>query len=121
MPDVLYELREGGIAWITLNRPESLNAMGGELQPLLSRYLKEAGDDPAARVLVITGAGRGFCSGGDVRGQVQRRMLSEQAAAQAAEQAASGAPLPVDLEERIADLQRRQMGVSFVIHNLPKP
>ena len=75
MPDVLYALRERGIAWITLNRPESLNAMGGELLPLLGDYLAEAARDPAARVVVITGAGRGFSSGGDVRGQVRRREL----------------------------------------------
>lgn len=121
MADVIFELRESGIGWITLNRPESLNAMGGELLPLLARHLKEAGDDPAVRVLVITGAGRGFCSGGDVRGQVRSRVLSEAASARTAEQAASGAPVPANLEDRVADLQRRQMGVSYVIHTMPKP
>ena len=41
MADTDFERREGGIAWITLNRPESLNAMGGELMPLLARYLAD--------------------------------------------------------------------------------
>ena len=39
MADVIFERREGGIAWITLNRPESLNAMGGDLMPLLAQHL----------------------------------------------------------------------------------
>ncbi len=121
MPDVLYELREGGIAWITLNRPETLNAMGGELMPLLGRHLVAAKGDPAVRVVVITGAGRGFCSGGDVRSQVQRRVLDADRAQRAADQAAAGAPVPADLEERVEDLLRRQMEVSYALHTLPKP
>ena len=121
MPDVLYALRERGIAWITLNRPESLNAMGGELLPLLGDYLAEAARDPAARVVVITGAGRGFSSGGDVRGQVRRRELDAAGAAEAARNAAAGAPLPLDVEARVLDLQRRQLRVATVIRDLPKP
>jgi len=121
MPDVLYALRERGIAWITLNRPESLNAMGGELLPLLGDYLAEAARDPAARVVVITGAGRGFSSGGDVRGQVRRRELDAAGAEEAARNAAAGAPLPVDVEARVLDLQHRQLRVATVIRDLPKP
>ncbi len=121
MTDALYELRERGIAWITLNRPDTLNALSGEMQVLLAQVLGGAGRDPAVRVLVIIGAGRGFCSGGDVRSQVRRRELSAEAAEQAAANAASGAPLPANLEANVLDLQERQAAVSLAIRNLPKP
>jgi len=121
MPDVLYEIRERGIAWLTLNRPEALNALSTEMQLLLAERLAEAGRDPAVRVLVITGAGRGFCSGGDVRGQVARRQLSAEAAERAAANAAAGAPLPENLETSVQNLQERQAGVSLAIRVMPKP
>jgi len=119
--DVLYELRERGIAWITLNRPETLNALGGELQPLLSRHLVEAERDANVRLVVLTGAGRAFSSGGDVRSQVQRRQLDAAQAEQSARNAAAGAPLPVDIEEKVRDLHERQMQVSLVLHTMVKP
>jgi len=65
--EVLYEKRDDGVALITLNRPERLNAMGGELIPLLGRYVNEAAWDDAVRCVVLTGAGRGFCAGADLR------------------------------------------------------
>src|SRR5579883_1891522 len=121
MPDVLFEVRGRGIAWITLNRPETLNALGGDVVPLLAQYLAQCETDPSVRVVVITGAGRGFCSGGDVRGQVARRELDPAAQERAAEQARLGAPLPNNIEERVYDLHRRQCGISARLHELPKP
>src|SRR6266540_5041606 len=73
MSDVLYELRPDGVALVTMNRPDSLNAMGGELIPLLGRYLAQAAIDLAVRCVVLTGAGRAFCAGGDVKGMVPAR------------------------------------------------
>ncbi len=58
--------REGPIMILTLNRPERLNALNRPLQRALERAFAEADSDPGIRVIVITGAGRGFCSGADV-------------------------------------------------------
>ncbi len=57
---------ENGIATVTLNRPEKLNAFAGTMREDLLKALRKAADDPACRVVVITGAGRAFCAGGDV-------------------------------------------------------
>ncbi|HEU4597246.1 MAG TPA: enoyl-CoA hydratase [Pyrinomonadaceae bacterium] len=58
---------EAGIATVTLNRPEKLNAFAGHMRRDLAEALERAASDKAARVVVITGAGRGFCAGADVK------------------------------------------------------
>ena len=58
--------KEGGVAVVTLNRPEKLNALGGTMGDELSAVLEEIRGDDGLRVMVLTGAGRGFCSGADV-------------------------------------------------------
>ncbi|KUO10884.1 enoyl-CoA hydratase/isomerase family protein [Streptomyces sp. DSM 15324] len=58
----------GQVAFLTLNRPEALNALTGDLREQLIRTLSEASADPAVRAVVLTGAGRGFCAGADLRG-----------------------------------------------------
>ncbi len=65
---VLYEVREPGVAIITLNRPEQLNAWTGEMGAGYYDALDRAAADEAVRVVVVTGAGRGFCAGADMRG-----------------------------------------------------
>lgn len=55
-----------GIVTITLNRPERLNAFIGHMRRDLAEALEHAGSDRSVRVVVITGAGRAFCSGGDI-------------------------------------------------------
>src|SRR5437762_9930818 len=55
-----------GVATITLNRPERLNAVTFEVYHELTDFLAELRDEKDVRVVVITGAGRAFCSGGDV-------------------------------------------------------
>jgi 2-(1,2-epoxy-1,2-dihydrophenyl)acetyl-CoA isomerase len=57
---------EGGIATITLNRPDKLNAFTGTMREDLLQALRACEEDEAVRVAVITGAGRAFCAGGDV-------------------------------------------------------
>ena len=62
----LYEQDDSGIATITLNRPERLNALTFEVYRELTDTFAALRDERAVRVVVITGAGRAFCSGGDV-------------------------------------------------------
>src|SRR5438105_11042769 len=61
----LYEQRDG-IATITLNRPERLNAITFEVYHELTDFMAKLRDEKDVRVVVITVAGRAFCSGGDV-------------------------------------------------------
>src|SRR5260370_42517721 len=61
----LYEQRDG-VGTITLNRPERLNAITFEVYHELTDFLAKLRDEKEVRVVVITGAGRAFCSGGDV-------------------------------------------------------
>src|SRR5205807_9172549 len=60
-----------GVRLLTLNRPDQLNAMTAELCEALHRALDEAGRDRSCRAIVLTGAGRGFCAGVDLRGYGQ--------------------------------------------------
>ncbi len=65
MSDLLYEVKDK-IATITLNRPDKLNAFTGPMIDAWARALAEAQADDAVNVIVVTGSGRAFCSGGDV-------------------------------------------------------
>ena len=62
---VTLEAVRDGVGTITLNRPERLNAWTGRMEAELRHLLADADRDPEVRVIVITGAGRGFCSGAD--------------------------------------------------------
>jgi enoyl-CoA hydratase/carnithine racemase len=64
--DVLYE-RDEGFAWITLNRPLVLNAVDWSLRRGMGRALDRAEADEEARAIVLRGAGRAFCAGGDLQ------------------------------------------------------
>ena len=65
-PHVLYRV-DGHIAVITLNRPEAKNAFSSEMITLWRQFLEEAGADANVRVVIVTGKGDTFCSGGDIR------------------------------------------------------
>lgn len=58
---------EGSVGWISLNRPESLNALQMEMMVELVQSLKELNRDPDIKLIVLKGEGRGFCSGGDIK------------------------------------------------------
>jgi 2-(1,2-epoxy-1,2-dihydrophenyl)acetyl-CoA isomerase len=71
--EILFERPEPHIAQITLNRPSHLNAYTGAMCNELVSAFAEYADEDELRCLVITGAGRGFCSGGDVSGEEEGR------------------------------------------------
>ena len=100
MPD-LIETIEDGVATLTFNRPERMNALSTPIMEGLLHGLPRLAGDPAIRVIVLTGAGRAFCAGGDVKsmaeGGVQRSVA-----------------------EATAHLRSR-MEVSRLLHELPKP
>ena len=63
--DAIVEKKDGVVVF-TLNRPEKLNALSPALRLGLKRILEDVNDDDDAKVLVLTGTGRGFCSGADL-------------------------------------------------------
>jgi 2-(1,2-epoxy-1,2-dihydrophenyl)acetyl-CoA isomerase len=69
---LLYEPEEMGILWIKFNRPERMNALVGSAEEhgtvaKVGEYMRAGDDDPNIRVIVLTGVGRGFCSGADMK------------------------------------------------------
>ncbi len=115
MSDVLFDKRPSGVALITLNRPDSLNAMGGELMPLLAQHLRDCASDPDVRCVVLTGAGRAFCAGGDVKAMAaQRDILS----------GANGGAKPLSGPSLFARglqiLRQSQRDTSGMLHTMPK-
>jgi 2-(1,2-epoxy-1,2-dihydrophenyl)acetyl-CoA isomerase len=66
MYDNIIVTNEAGIATVTLNRPEKLNAFAGHMRRDLADALEHAASDRSVRVVIVTGAGRGFCAGADV-------------------------------------------------------
>ena len=68
MADTVLFQADGGLAWITLNRPEARNAINDELRQALLDALARVAADPAIRAAVLTGAGEGFCPGADLWG-----------------------------------------------------
>ncbi len=101
---VLYEV-ESNVATVTLNRPEALNALNPELHQDLGRALDAAVADASVRVLVLTGAGRGFCAGGDIKAM---------AAKLAAMASGSAPPNPMESLHTFHELMTR-------FYELPKP
>jgi enoyl-CoA hydratase/carnithine racemase len=70
--DILYDVKDH-IAVITLNRPDKLNAWTAPMQASIKRAVVDAANDDNVRVIVVTGAGRGFCAGADMGGLQQIR------------------------------------------------
>ncbi len=110
MPDVLFDKKPDGVALITLNRPDSLNAMGGELMPLLAQHLGECYTDASVRCVVLTGTGRAFCAGGDVKAM----------AAQGDGARAQRSPA-AEFARGVEELRLSQRRTSYTLHTMPKP
>ncbi len=102
-PLVILEV-EAGIATVTLNRPDKRNAMSDDVRTEFIAILEKVSADKAIRALVLTGAGKGFCAGGDIAG-MERRMK-----APAGEVAFNG-----------WHRQQRVHYTQSLLHNMPKP
>ena len=79
---LLYEPDSTGILWIKFNRPERMNALIGSSEEngtvaKVGEYMRAGDDDPDIRVIVLTGEGRGFCSGADMRGDIPDSLKGE--------------------------------------------
>jgi 2-(1,2-epoxy-1,2-dihydrophenyl)acetyl-CoA isomerase len=114
MPDTILEKFPTGVAKITLNRPDSLNAMGGDLMPLLSQYLRECAYDNEVRCIVLTGAGRAFCAGGDVKAMASRTDILGDSN--------NGRPMSASgmLARSVQFLRQSQRDTSGMLHTMPK-
>jgi len=74
---IAYELRQDGVATLRLNRPEAKNAMNGTMYDEARALVAQLGRDPAVRVVVLTGEGSAFCSGGDFKYQQSQALRPE--------------------------------------------
>ena len=100
--DLLENVKDA-VAVLTLNRPERLNAMSRPMLDALLEALPRLADDASVGVIVLTGAGRGFCAGGDVKAMAEGNELGGQT-----------------MEEK-AQALRSRMEASRWLHELPKP
>ena len=105
MTQDLLERIEGGIATLTMNRPEARNALSRDMMLALAEALPRLANDPAVRLVVLTGTGAAFCSGGDVKGFARN---------------AAGAPVTVTFDQKVTDLRTRMEAVRW-LHEMPKP
>src|ERR671936_2140143 len=103
MTNDLLESVKDGVATLTLNRPDRLNAMSGPMLDALLEALSRLADDASVGVVVLTGAGRGFCAGGDVKAMAEGREFGG------------------DTLEDKAQALRARMEVSRWLHEMPLP
>ena len=76
---IIYDQPEPGIGRMTLNRPDRLNAISIPMLDEMLALYEHLKKDLSVRVLIVTGAGRGFCSGADLMGDAESKGLAEQA------------------------------------------
>ena len=108
MPTVLLDKRSDGVGLITLNRPDSLNAMGEDMMARLAEALRDCAADDAVRCIALTGAGRAFCAGGDVKGM-------------AALNAGADVSKRPSIDEAIDGLWQSELDSSHQLYSIPKP
>lgn len=106
--DVLTQELQGNLLFITLNRPDRLNAINGELMDELRIAVEQAANDSSVRALILIGKGTSFCAGGDVRdgAKIKRK---------------PGEPKPTDMRQALFDAQFERTQVAHLLHTMPKP
>lgn len=116
MTSEFIEEHHKGVTTLTLNRPQALNAFSGEIMSGLQESLPRIAEDPGVRVLVLTGAGRAFSAGGDVKG------FAASTAQRKSESRSTNAKKPDDeaFKERTLGL-RASTKISEYLHLMPKP
>ena len=77
-PKVDYQVRDT-VAWITLNRPDKLNALAGTMREQIRDHIAAAAADDSVRAIVVSGEGRAFCAGGDIDNMVSLREEGDEA------------------------------------------
>lgn len=113
--DQLLATLEDGVALVTLNRPDVRNVLGDIVSPALRRLIAELREMSAARCVVITGAGKAFCSGGDVKGMGGRTSPNEE------QDARTETVSQRNIEEIVADQAERQRALTGALYALPVP
>ena len=103
--DLLADL-DDGVLTLTLNRPQARNAMSEAMNQALGQQLAAAELDPAVKCVVLTGAGQGFCAGGDVKGMNDRN---------------SGGGSGPSLDEAIHRQRVNQRATAGKLFKMPKP
>ncbi len=103
MTEDLLERKEGRVAILTMNRPDRLNAMSGAMMVALVESLERLAVDNDTGCVILTGAGRGFCAGGDVKAM------------------AEGSEFADTTMEGKAQALRASMETSRLLHEMPKP
>ncbi len=119
--DVLIEKRSDGVALITLNRPDSLNAMGGVLMPMLGEFLADVSGDRHVRCVVLTGAGRAFCAGGDVKGMAAGRDAVMSGGGAASANGGEQSSPALVFARGVEGLRAAHRATSYALHTMPKP
>jgi enoyl-CoA hydratase/carnithine racemase len=107
-PDALYEVKDR-VAIVTLNRPDRLNAYTGQMADSIKHAISDAANDSNVRVIVLTGAGRGFCAGADMdvlSGHVARGNNASTKTAPGATDNKFASSLGPKLESHFADAER---------------
>ena len=115
--DILYAVQDR-VALVTLNRPEKLNAWTAAMQSSVKRALHAAADDEAVRVVVVTGAGRGFCAGADM-GNLQKIAPENWDARESAR--ADHDPPPLRASDLGPDVSAHYGGRFGYLMSIPKP
>jgi enoyl-CoA hydratase/carnithine racemase len=115
---VLKEVHDDGVAVLTLNRPDRLNAWTGELEQQYFGALRECAASEQVRVIVVTGAGRGFCAGADMQSLQDIGAAVSGAGGENGAASADGAAAGADADAQAA--AREQTSQTFTL-GVPKP